>query len=271
MSGPVVFKLGGEVIAGADLRIVAGDIAAIRARTPVVLVHGGGPQATKLQEKLGQKPHKIAGRRVTDEATLEVMKMVVAGGLNMDLCAALLAAGTSPVGLHGASALAIEAERRPPRVYEGAGPDPVDLGLVGDVKGVNKALLALLLEAGHTPVLACLGASRQGQVFNINADIVATRVAVALSAKSLVLISDVRGVLRDVSDPDSRIQRLTVAEGQALIASGAVKEGMIPKLTESFSAISAGAKQVHIVGKLTRGDLQREVEAPGSVGTVLVP
>ncbi|MBL8743495.1 MAG: acetylglutamate kinase, partial [Myxococcales bacterium] len=129
----------------------------------------------------------------------------------------------------------------------------------------------LLADAGHTPVLACLGAGADGSVFNINADIVATRVAVALGAKSLVLVSDVRGVLRDVADPASRIGRLTVAEGRELIASGVVKEGMIPKLEESFAAIDAGAKQVHIVGKLGPEDLFREVDAPGSVGTVLVP
>jgi acetylglutamate kinase len=268
-TGSVVLKLGGEVVAGKDLPVVAADIAALRKSGPVVVVHGGGPQATKLQVELGQKPQKIAGRRITDAATLDVMKMV-AGWLNVDLCAALLAAGASPVGLHGASAQVIAAEKRPPRVYGGAGPDPIDLGLVGDVTGVNRELLSLLLDAGHTPVLACLGASADGQVFNINADIVATRVSVALEAKSLVLVSDVRGVLRDVADPGSRIERLTVAEGQSLIESGAVKEGMIPKLEESFAAIKAGAKQVHIVGKLTAGDLFREVDAPGSVGTVLV-
>lgn len=270
-TGSVVLKLGGEVVASKDLPVVAADIATLRKTQPVVVVHGGGPQATKLQEQLGQKPQKIAGRRVTDAATLDVMKMVVAGWLNVDLCAALLAAGASPVGLHGASGQVIAAEKRPPRVYGGAGPDPIDLGLVGDVTGVNRDLLSLLLGAGHTPVLACLGAGADGQVFNINADIVATRVSVALEAKSLVLVSDVRGVLRDVADPTSRIERLTVAEGRSLIESGAVKEGMIPKLEESFSAIKAGAKQVHIVGKLGAGDLFREVDAPGSVGTVLVP
>ena len=269
--GPVVLKLGGEVVASKDLPVVASDIATLRKSGPVVIVHGGGPQATKLQEQLGQKPQKIAGRRVTDAATLDVMKMVVAGWLNVDLCAALLAAGASPVGLHGASGRVIAAEKRPPRVYAGAGPDPIDLGLVGDVTGVNRELLSLLADAGHTPVLACLGAGADGSVFNINADIVATRVAVALGAKSLVLVSDVRGVLRDVADPASRIGRLTVAEGRELIASGVVKEGMIPKLEESFAAIDAGAKQVHIVGKLGPEDLFREVDAPGSVGTVLVP
>ncbi len=267
----VVVKLGGEVIASEGLSVLAADLAAIARQKGLIVVHGGGPQASKMQEKLGQTPVKIAGRRVTDQATLDVMKMVVAGQLNVDLTAALLRAGAKPVGLSGPSSRVIAAEKRPPRVYGGAGPDPVDLGLVGDVTGVNEGLLGLLLAHGYTPVLACLGASADGQVYNINADIVATRVAVELSAKSLVLVSDVVGVLRDVADKTSRIRRLTIAEGKQLILDGVAKDGMIPKLEESFAALAAGAAQVHIVGKLQAGDLEREVGSPGSVGTVLVP
>jgi acetylglutamate kinase len=269
--GPLVIKLGGEVIAGEALPIVAADVAAIAASgRPIVLVHGGGPQASKLQEQLGMKPRQVAGLRVTDAATLDVMKMVVAGKLNVDLCAALTAAGARPVGLHGASAKVIEAVRQPPMVYAGAGPDPVDLGLVGDVVAIGKELLGLLGGAGYVPVLACLGCGADGQAYNINADTVASRVAVDLGAVGLVLVSDVPGVLRDVRDPSSRIARLTVAEGHALIASGAVTKGMIPKLTESFAALGRGVRRIHIVGRLGPGDLAREAEAPGSVGTVLV-
>lgn len=267
---PIVVKLGGEVIAGPQLAAVAGDIALL-APEGVVVVHGGGPQATALQEKLGQTPVKIAGRRVTDAATLDVMKMVLAGQLNVDLCAALLRAGAKPVGLHGASARVIAAEKRPPRVYAGAGDAPIDLGLVGDVIGVDEILLGLLLRGGYVPVLACLGAGSDGQVYNINADIVANRVAVSLGARGIVLVSDVPGVLRDVADPASRIPRITVADGKKLIADGVVTKGMIPKIEESFAAIADGAARVHVVGRLQPGDLAREIAEPGSVGTVLVP
>ena len=267
----IVVKMGGEVIASAALAVVAHDVAELaRAGTRVVVVHGGGPQASKLQERLGMRPNQVAGRRVTDEATLDVMKMVVAGKLNVDLCAALGAAGARPVGLHGASARVIEATRRPPTVYAGAGPDPVDLGLVGDVTAVGKDLLELLVEHGFVPVLACLGAGADGAVYNINADTVANRVAVELGAEGLFLISDVPGVLRDVSDPASRIARLTVAAGRDLITTGAVTRGMIPKLEESFAALADGVRRIHIVGRLAPGDLLREAAAPGSVGTVLV-
>src|SRR5262245_60272876 len=157
------------------------------AGTPVILVHGGGPQASKLQERLGMTPTMVAGRRVTDEATLDVIKMVVAGKLNVDLCAALVRAGARPLGLHGASARVIEAARRPPRVYAGAGPEPVDLGMVGDVTRIDRDLLSFLTGAGYVPVLACLGCGPDGQTYNINADTVANRVAIELEAQGLML------------------------------------------------------------------------------------
>jgi acetylglutamate kinase len=267
----VVIKLGGEVVTSSHMAAIAADVAEMRGRGErVVIVHGGGPQATELQKKLGQTPNIVAGRRITDAETLEVMKMVVAGKLNVDACAALLAAGVSPVGLHGASALAVEAVKRPPRVVSGGGPDPIDFGHVGDVTGVNGKLIRLLADGGYVPVLACLGADAQGHVFNINADIVANRVAIALDAKALVLVSDVPGVLRDIADPGSRIARLSVADGRRAIADGVVTKGMIPKLEESFAALGEGVRAVHIVGKLQRGQLAREVAEPGSVGTVLV-
>jgi acetylglutamate kinase len=130
--------------------------------------------------------------------------------------------------------------------------------------------LKLLLDNGYTPVLACLGAGADAQVYNINADTVANRVTVLLRAEGLVMISDVPGVLRDINDPSSRITRLTAKEGQELIASGVVTKGMIPKIEESFAAIADGVERIHIVGRLRAGDLQREHDAPGSIGTVLV-
>jgi acetylglutamate kinase len=151
----------------------------------------------------------------------------------------------------------------------GGGPDPIDFGLVGDVTGVNRDLVELLAGGGYVPVMACLGADERGVVLNINADAVANRVAIELDAKALVLVSDVTGVLRDIADPGSRLPRLSVADGRRAIADGVVTGGMIPKLEESFAAIAEGVRAVHIVGRLSRGDLAREVADPGSVGTVL--
>jgi acetylglutamate kinase len=251
---------------------IAADVAEMRrADVPVVLVHGGGPQATELQKKLGQTPKIIGGRRVTDAETLDVMKMIVAGKMNVDLCAALLAAGAKPVGLHGASSNTVLATRRPPKVVTGGGPDPVDFGFVGDVTGVNADLIALLIRSGYVPALACLGADASGGTYNINADAVANQVAIRLDARALVLVTDVPSVLRDVSDPTSRIARMSIAEGKRAIEEGVITKGMIPKVEESFAALEEGVRAVHIVGRLERGDLTRAVTSPGSVGTVLVP
>ena len=140
MSGgaKILVKLGGTLLDDAASRdALARQIAgAGRAGARIVVVHGGGPQATELQTRLGLSPQIVAGRRVTDDATLEVMKMAVAGAVNVDLCAALTAAGARPVGLNGSSGAAIKAHRRPPRPIAGNGPDPVDMGNVGDVDGI---------------------------------------------------------------------------------------------------------------------------------------
>ena len=270
--GPVVIKLGGEVVHSAEVLVIAEDVAElVKSGQSVIVVHGGGPQATDLQKRLGQTPNIVAGRRITDAATLEVIKMAVAGKVNVDLCARLHAAGARPVGLHGASSGAIGAVKRAPKVVAGAGPDPIDFGHVGDVTGVNLELLDLLLRGNFVPVLACLGCDTYGDVFNINADIVANQVALATHARALLLVSDVPGVMRDLADPTSRIPRMTRADGKKAIDEGVVKKGMIPKLEESFAAIASGVPSVHIVGRLKRGDLAREVREPGSVGTVLVP
>lgn len=266
----IVIKVGGELVKSGAIAEIAPDVAELaRGGEKIVVVHGGGPQATELQKQLGQTPNIVAGRRITDAATLDVMKMIVAGLVNVDLCSALTRAGCNAVGLHGASSGAIRAKKRPPKVMAGAGPDPIDFGLVGDVTGVNKELLALLVANGHVPVLACLGCDENGQTYNINADTVANQVAVALDAKALVVVSDVPGVLKDVADPSSRIGKMTKAEADDAIKNGVVTKGMIPKLEESFAAIASGVRSVLIVGKLSRGELARAVREPGSVGTTL--
>jgi acetylglutamate kinase len=267
----IVLKLGGEVVGSPQMDLIAEDLRAlVDGWHRVSIVHGGGPQATALQKTLGIETRKVSGQRYTDEATLEVMKYVVAGKLNLDLCARLLSHGVMGVGLHGASGHSIQAKRRPPRVMVGAGPDPVDLGLVGDVTGFNLGLVGDLQERRYVPVFACLGCDEKGQALNINGDTVAGQLAGALRADALVLVTSTPGVLRQVSDPSSRISRMTREEFEAGVASGAISGGMIPKLEESFAVLKGGARSVVIVGQLGPGDLVRAVLEPGTVGTVLV-
>ena len=208
---------------------------------------------------------------ITDADALEVMKMAVAGQLNVDLCATLLGAGAKPVGLHGASSRAIEATKRPPTVVSGGGPEPIDFGHVGNVVGFNTELLSLLSQAGYVPVLSSLGVDAHANVLNINADIVANRLAAALGADHLVLVTGAPGVLRDVTDPSSRIATLTVVEARRAIDDGIVAGGMIPKLEETIGVLAAGQlAAAHIVGGIAPGDILRELDAPGSVGTALL-
>jgi acetylglutamate kinase len=268
---PIVVKIGGEVVGSSEAAVLAADLRVlVDGGARIAIVHGGGPQATDLQKRLGLTTTQIAGRRVTDAATLDVMKMVLAGKLNVDLCATLLAAGLSPVGLHGASGHVIRATRRPPKVYPSAGPDPIDLGFVGDVTGFNLGLLHTLWDAHHLPVLACLGADEVGTTYNINADLVGNQLAAALHAERLFLVTSTPGVLRDVNDPSSRLTRITCAEARQAIADGIISGGMITKLEEAMAVIDQGVGAIHILGKLAAGDLVRAVREPGSVGTTLI-
>lgn len=268
-----IIKVGGDILRRPTLHAVCHDVARLsREGHHVLMVHGGGPQATALQKRLGQEPNVVAGRRITDEAALDVMKMAVAGRLNVDLCSALLKAGAKPVGLHGASALAIEAEKRPPRIVSGGGETPIDFGFVGDVKGFNGDLLKRLFDGSFVPVLACLGANPEGQVFNINADVIANQVAKYLQADRLVLVTSAPGVVRDLNDLSTRIPTMSVSQARAAISDGTVQGGMIPKLEESIRVLDdKSVSAIHIVGDLQDGDLIAEIENPGSIGTALLP
>ena len=267
--GIIVVKLGGDVLEGAAVATLAHDVkAALNADSArrFVLVHGGGAQVTALSARLGLETKMLGGRRVTDPPTLDVAKLVLAGRLNVDLCAALRAADVAAVGLHAGSGV-IRARRRPPGVLSGAGPDPVDLGLVGDITGFDRPLLDTLWDAGRVPVLSCLGLADDATVLNINADLSSSQLAAALGALALVAVTLVGGVRRDKNDPATRIGRLTIAEARAAIADGTVQGGMIPKLEEAFAPLETGVGSVQIVAP---GEIARGLAAPGSVGTLLV-
>lgn len=267
-----VLKFGGEVVAdAAALAGVLRDVAALVATGwRFLLCHGGGPQANALQERLGLVPHKVAGRRVTDEATLQVMKCVLAGELSVDVVAAGAAAGLQAVGISGVSAGLVTARRRQPVVVPTAGPEPIDFGLVGDVVEIRGALIHHLWAGGYTPVVNTLGIDpASGQIFNINADTVASAIAATLKVDHLFLMTGVPGVLRDKDDPTTRIPRLTAGEAHAAIQDGVIVGGMIPKVEEALANLERGIGAVHILGA-HGGVLQAEAEAPGSRGTVLV-
>lgn len=231
----------------------------------VCIVHGGGPQATELARKLGLETKQVAGQRVTDEATLEVMKMTLAGQVSVNVASALRLAQVPALCTTGVSASLVDAARRPP--VEVAG-ESIDYGLVGDIGAVNVTLLETLAERGVVVALGSLAGDGQGRVFNVNADTVATRLAGALHAAKLLLVSNVPGVLRDRNDAASRIPRLTPAEARAQIANGVITGGMIPKVEESLAMLEAGIDAIHVVGLEPASSILDEAVEPGSRGTV---
>ena len=269
----LVVKLGGDALSNSEqLAGIAADIGELhQAGARIVVLHGGGPQATELSKRLGIERRIVGGRRITDAETLEVMKMILAGQMSVNVTLAFGKAGLSAVGLSGVSAGIVGAVKRPPRIISGCGDEPVDFGHVGDIVSVNTAVLGLLCDNGHVPILNSLGADREGRCYNINADIVATRVAHALRAAHLVLVvGKVPGVLRDPDDTSSRIPVLTAAEARQAIIDGVVTGGMIPKIEESLNVLDQGVGAIHIVGSLHPGDLLAAVAEPGSIGTALV-
>ena len=163
----------------------------------------------------------------------------------------------------------IQAVRRPPRIVSGGGEEPVDFGHVGDIASIGTRVLVTLGQAGFVPVMNSLGSDEEGNVLNINADIAATRVAEALQAEALFLVTGAPGVLRDPEDPTSRIPILEESSSQKWIANGVISGGMIPKLEESFGAMKRGLGCVHILDSSTPGGLEKEWMEAGSVGTAL--
>lgn len=277
-SGPTaVLKFGGDVVAErARLAAVVNEVAALtEAGWRFLLCHGGGPQANDLLRRLGIKPVKAGGRRITDAPTLQVTKQVLAGEVSVDVVAAATGAGLRAVGISGVSAGTVTARRRPPMVFSGAGPDPIDFGFVGEIIEIRTELIRHLWEGGYTPVLNTLGITspaeaEQGicQVFNINADTVASAVAAGLKADHLFLMTNVPGVLKDKDDPSTRIPALNAAQTREAIADGTIVGGMIPKVEEALKNLELGIGAIHILGAQA-GALQGEAERPGAQGTVL--
>jgi acetylglutamate kinase len=273
-----MIKLGGEVVA--DRPALAAMMADVRtlvtAGWRVVVCHGGGPQANALQERLGVPTVKVGGRRVTDEATLQIVKQVLAGEVSVDLVAAAVAAGVPAVGLSGVSCGVVTAHRRPPVKVSGGGDAPVDFGLVGDVAEIRTGLVEHLWAGGYVPVLSTLGiddgpaGAPAWQVYNINADTVASAVAAALRVDHLFLVTGIGGVLRDKDDPTTRIPVLRASEARQAIADGTVVGGMIPKLEEALEILHRGIGAVHILGP-GAGALEQAAREPGRRGTALLP
>ena len=236
------------------------------------VVHGGGKQLSDLAALMGVEQTIIEGRRVTDDATLEMAKMIFAGKINTDILSALRHRGVEAVGLSGVDGNIVHAERRPPKEImnrETGETEHVDFGHVGDILEINARLLTVLLDQGYLPVISSLGADAAGTVFNINADTIASEIAIQLKAEKLVLLSDVDGIYLRAGQPETKLSRLTADEAEDLINQGTATEGMIPKLQNIIELLRRGVKSAHIINGTARNALLAEVFTDKGTGTMI--
>jgi acetylglutamate kinase len=270
-----VVKLSGKVTENPDnLTSITEELALLhQVGIHICVVHGGGKQLSDLARKLGIEQTIIEGRRVTDDATLEMAKMIFAGKINTDILASLRHRGIEAVGLSGVDGNIVHAERRPPKAVlnrETGVTAQVDFGHVGDVVQINARLLTVLLDQGYLPVISSLGADDEGMVFNINADTIAAEIAVQLKAEKLILLSDVDGIYLRAGEPTTKLSRLSAAEADELIASGAATGGMIPKLQSITTLLRRGVHSAHIISGTKRNALLSEIFTDQGTGTMFV-
>jgi acetylglutamate kinase len=263
----VVVKYGGNALAGADgdesaaLAAFAEDVVLLRTVGMLpVIVHGGGPQIGEMLSRLGVTSTFVDGLRVTDAATLEIARMVLLGKVNSDLVAAINVHGPLAVGLSGADAKLITASATHP-----------ELGFVGSVEVVDTTIVRQLCDQGLIPVVATIGADASGQQYNINADTVAGSLAAALEAEKLIMLTDVAGLRSNPDDASSTVSRVTVAELEGFVASGAVVGGMVPKVEACIHAVRGGAKAAHLLDGRVPHAVLVELFTDGGIGTMVQP
>jgi acetylglutamate kinase len=269
----VVVKYGGAAMPGgttgvggpgsgvATLANFAEDVALMASvgMRPVV-VHGGGPQIGEWMARVGKVAEFRDGLRVTDAETLEIARMVLVGKVNRDIVGAINAHGQLAVGISGEDAGMIRVT-----------PHPGNLGFVGEVSGVDPAIVLRLVAEGLVPVVATIGTDAWGQAYNINADVVAGALAAALAAEKLVYLSDVEGLRRDPRDPASVVSSLEVAELESMLEDGSVVGGMVPKVRSCIGALRDGVAGAHILDGRVPHVLLLELLSDRGVGTMVRP
>lgn len=267
----IVVKYGGS-ITGTDLTSFARDIVLMKyvGMHPVV-VHGGGPQIGSLLDRLGISSRFVAGLRVTDSETMEIVEMVLVGKVNQEIITAINALGGNAVGASGKEGKIIIARKMDVSRFACENeidiPEDTDLGMVGEVERINPHLIKVLEDAGFIPVIAPIGFDEQGRSYNINADHVAGKIAGALKAEKLIILTDVPGIL----DEENRlISSLTEASARDLIRRKVISKGMIPKVMCAIEALREGVHKVHIIDGRVEHSLILEIFTDAGVGTEIV-
>ena len=267
----MVIKYGGAAMVEENLKkSFATDVVLLQAVgiSPIV-VHGGGPQIGQVMEQLGMEPRFVEGLRVTDDETMNVVEMVLVGQVNKSIVESINAYGGDAVGLSGKDEGLIRARKlaltKP--MEEPGPPEIIDLGRVGEVEAINPDVLRDLEGSRFIPIVAPVGVGEDGGAFNINADHVASSIAVALGAERFILLSDVEGILgRD----DALLSTLTRAESERLIAEGVINAGMVPKVKACLDALEGGVPKTHIIDGRTPHSLVLELFTDAGIGTEIL-
>ena len=264
-----VVKFGGNAIRGKeDLMRLSGEVAElIRNDVKIILVHGGGPEISAEMEKRGLEPQKVAGLRITDESTLEVAEEVLSS-LNRDVVDCLTGSSVTAVGMPGHMCTLCK-KKDPYKAAEGGKEITVDLGLVGEVIGVNQDTLMDLLGSGVTPVIYPIGKDGAGKLLNVNADAMAAGIAAGIDCEELIMITDVPGILLDVKDPSSKADKLSLKQVNELISDGTISGGMIPKVDACRDALKAGVRTVRMVNGKDRRSILTDVVKNVPHGTII--
>ncbi len=234
----LVVKYGGNAMINEDLKdSVMRDIILLSlVGIKVVLVHGGGPEINDMLDKIGKESEFKDGLRVTDKETVDVVQMVLAGKVNKNLVNLIQVKGGKAMGVSGIDGHLIEAKAKNTK-----------LGYVGEITKVNVEVINDLLEKGYIPVVSTIGCDKEGNVYNINADTAASKIAGELGAESLISMTDISGILRDKNDPTTLISKINFKEAKELVESGVINGGMIPKVECCINAIKWGVKKVFII------------------------
>lgn len=258
----IVIKYGGNAMTNKELKdAVMTDIVLLSlVGIKVVLVHGGGPEISDMLKKLNIESRFINGLRYTDEATIDVVKMVLAGKVNKELVQLLAQHKGSAVGLCGIDGQMLMAQRA-------ASPDGQDLGFVGDIVSVNTKPITDALKNGNVPVIATVATDAEGNTYNVNADTAAARIAAELGAENLILMTDIAGLLRDKDDPDTLIPYVNVSEVPSLKMQGIISGGMIPKIDCCVEAVRRGVKKTAIIDGRIPHSILIELLSNEGIGT----
>lgn len=265
----VVVKVGGSIMDDeAALANILTDIVFMNyVGMQPVIVHGGGKAINQAMEKAGLTPQWVQGRRYTDERTLAIAEHVLCNQINRFIVNFIQSQGCDAMGLHSLASNVLFAEKT---YLKGEGDRRIDLGLVGEVTNVNARLLQLLVQADSIPVIATIARDPYGGKLNVNADTAAGSVAAAMKAEKLVVVSDTHGIRKDVNDPESRISHITVSEIDAMVKSGAIGSGMLPKVESCVTALKGGASKAHIIDGRIPHSLLLEIYTESGIGTEIV-